>query len=275
MSARLSLRLLTIIGAIGLAATPAAAAATASVQESVSSNWSGYVVRGAGTSSRYSKVSASWVQPSIKPGSGDSYSVFWVGLGGSDGTSDALEQVGTEASYVGGKIEYYAWYELVPAGPVKLSLRIKPGDRIYAQVSASGTSVTVAIADQATGKWVKRTLHTSHLDTTSAEWIAEAPSSCGSSDNCKPLALADFGTVKFNDATATADGHTGSIADPAWTVQAVRLNATVDEGAAAGPGFVSYQLSAGGAEPSSLDPDGSSFSVWWSGLSGAYSSSSL
>lgn len=259
--------LLISIGAIALAAAPCAGAATPTATESVSSNWSGYVVKGATSSSRFSKVSGSWVQPAIRAGSGNAYSVFWVGLGGSGGTSNALEQVGTEANYVDGKVEYYAWYELVPAGPVKLSLTIHPGDRIYAEVSVSGTSVTVAIADQTTGQWVKKTLHMTNPDTSSAEWIAEAPSTCDGSGSCRPLTLADFGTVKFSDANATANGHTGSISDSNWTTEAVRLTGTVSGGAIDRPGYISFDVPGGGAEPSTVSSDGSSFSVSWSGAS--------
>ncbi len=291
MKARVSLSLLTLAGAIAIATAPSAVAAnaratetanahatgaataTATVQESVSSNWSGYVAASSSSRTHFSSVTGSWVQPIVKSSSGNSYSVFWVGLGGSNGSSKSLEQVGTEANYINGKFEYYAWYELVPAGPVKLQLTITPGDRIYAEVSVSGTSVTVAIADQSTGKWVKQTLHMNNPDTASAEWIAEAPSSCDSSGSCKPLSLADFGSVTFGDATATAGGDTGSIADSNWTAQAVRLKGTVAHAASAEPAFVSYQLSAGGAEPSGLSPDGTSFSVSWSSGSSQTSSS--
>ena len=37
----------------------------------------------------------------------------------------------------------------------------------------------------------------SNPDTSSAEWIAEAPSQCDGSGSCQPLPLADFGTVQF------------------------------------------------------------------------------
>jgi hypothetical protein len=260
MRARTQLAFLTVIGAIALAAAPAAPASTANVEKSVSSNWAGYVAGGSGATTSFSSVSGSWVEPSVTVGAGDSYSVFWVGLGGSGGVTNALEQVGTEADYVHGKAQYSAWYELVPNAPVKLQLTIRPGDGIYAQVSVSGTNVTVSLADQTTGQWAKQTLQMSNPDTASAEWIAEAPSTCDGSGSCQPLPLANFGTVQFDGATATANGHTGSITDPNWTAQAVRLNATANEGGAAGPGFVSEQL-ADGAEPSTLSSDGSSFSV--------------
>jgi hypothetical protein len=92
-------------------------------------------------------------------------------------------------------------------------------------------------------------------DASSAEWIAEAPSACDGSGSCQPLPLSDFGTVQFTSATATADGHTGTISDPNWSAQAIQLGS-------GGASDVSYggQGSAG-ASPTSLSSDGSSFSV--------------
>ena len=61
---------------------------------------------------------------------------IWVGLGGYSLTSQELEQVGTEADCdEHGKPSYYIWYELVPADPVNLKLRIDPGDTIVSGAS--------------------------------------------------------------------------------------------------------------------------------------------
>jgi hypothetical protein len=238
----------------GAAAT--ASAATVDQPAAVSQNWAGYVAGG----TQFSSVSGSWVQPSAKCGSGQTYSAFWVGIGGSTNQSSGLEQTGTQADCTAdGGAEYYAWYELVPAAPVKLDLAIKPGDHISAKVSVSGSNVTVLMSDQTTGQSTSKTLQMDNPDTSSAEWIAEAPSACdgsGASGSCQTLPLADFGTVQFTSATATANGHTGTISDPAWSAQPVQLGGgSVSE--------VSYGSGTGSsaATPSSLSPDGSSFSV--------------
>src|ERR1700761_2817108 len=77
-------------------AVPAASAAT-DVQQATSENWAGYVVGGSGSSNQqYKSVSSSWVAPTVSCTGGQTYSAFWVGLGGADG-ADALEQAGTEA----------------------------------------------------------------------------------------------------------------------------------------------------------------------------------
>jgi peptidase A4-like protein len=235
----------------GYAAT--ASAATVDPQEAVSQNWAGYVAGG----TQFSSVSGSWVQPAAKCGTGQAYSAFWVGLGGSSNQSSALEQTGTQADCTAdGGTEYYAWYELVPAAPVKLDLAIKPGDHISAKVSVTGTNVTVSLSDQTTGQSTTKTLQMSEPDTSSAEWIAEAPSACDGSGSCQTLPLSDFGTVDFTSATATAGGHTGTISDPNWSAQAVQLG---------GPGASDISYTSGGgassASPSSLSSDGSAFSV--------------
>jgi hypothetical protein len=159
-----------------------------------STNWSGY----AATGSTYTSVSTTFTQPAVtctssghRRGS-DSYSAFWVGL---DGYSSAtVEQTGTEADCAGTTAEYSAWYELYPANPVTYSNMVRPGDSITETVSFSGSDTyTMTVADSTQG-WTKTTTKASAGDSrSSAEVIAEAPSS-----GTGVLPLADFGTVNFN-----------------------------------------------------------------------------
>jgi peptidase A4-like protein len=86
---------------------------------------------------------------------------------------------------------------------------------------------------------------------TSAEWIAEAPSSSG-----EVLPLANFGTVAYgvdftavgSTNTATVDGDTGPIASFGSAVQAITMVS---------------RSKAIKAQPSGLSPDGTSFSITW------------
>jgi hypothetical protein len=233
----------TLAGAGGWLGLPAASAAT--LPQGSSANWAGYV---ANSGSSFTSVSGSWVQPSADPSAGDGYSAFWVGLGG-DGSSQSgsLEQIGTQADVVNGQTQYYAWYELVPAGQVELNMAIHPGDHLSASVSVSGANVTVSLSNQTTGQSYTNTLQMSNPDTSSAEWVAEAPSASDGSGDLQTLPLADFGTVGFTGASATAGGHTGSISDASWSSEAVQLGGSA----------------AAGAQASSLSSDGSSFSVAW------------
>jgi hypothetical protein len=210
-------------------------------------------------------VSGSWVQPTAKCTSGQSYSAFWIGLGGA-GDTQSLEQDGTEADCsASGTPSYFAWYELVPSAPVKVDLAVHPGDHMSSKVSVNGTSVTMLLSNQTTGQSFTKTLQMSNPDVSSAEWIAEAPSACGQSvSDCTPLSLADFGSVQFTGAGAvTTDGHTGTISDSDWSTAAVTLSPGASSSGFGDTQFASQETSAG-ATPSSLSSDGSSFSVAWS-----------
>jgi hypothetical protein len=223
---------------------------------------------------RFASVSGRWTQPTANCSTGSGYAAFWVGLGGSgSGPAGALEQAGTEADCSNsGQATYFAWYELVPAAPVKVGLTVKAGDHITTRVGVSARTVTINLSDQTSDQSITKTLTMNNPDTSSAEWIAEAPSSCGqSATNCTPLPLTNFGTVKFSDATATTnDGHTGGISDPAWSATQVALQGGSGYG---GPQFASSEAGSGaGATPSGLGKYGQSFSVAWSdGSSGATS----
>jgi hypothetical protein len=97
-------------------------------------------------------------------------------------------------------------------------------------------------------------------DVSSAEWIAEAPSTCDDYGNCQTVTLTNFGKVAFSNAHATANGHTGTISDPAWTADSIQLQGS---DASFGP-FASYDGGNAEANPTVLSAGGSSFSVGYS-----------
>ncbi len=265
MNANRLIPVLAVAGAIGYAAADAASAATPESQPANSANWAGYVANGTpgGTTPEFSSVSASWVEPSSDCSMAQGYASFWVGLGGAAQQAQALEQVGTEADCSSaGAAHHFAWYELVPAAPVRFDLPISSGDHVSGMVRVQGTNVTVSLADRTTGASATRTLSMSNPDVSSAEWIAEAPSACDGTGGCQPLPLTNFGTISFSSASATANGHTGTISDPDWTTQPVQLSSDGAGDDSAGAGLASDQPSVGAA-PSELSADGSSFSVAW------------
>lgn len=257
-----------------------AAPALAATQEAASENWAGYVVS-SNDGGGFSAVSGQWTQPRVActANSQPSYSADWVGLGGGGQQSSALEQIGTQADCgTSGRASYYAWYELVPSAPVKLSLTVHAGDDIWARTAVSGDRVSLYITDRTTHETWDRTLTMTSAtpDTSTAEWVAEAPSECagGAMSACAPLTLANFGTAKFTDAYTTAGGHTGSISDAHWTAEAIELQPSSSSlfGAGAGGYFQagygggyttdsSYTTGSEGAAPSSLSDRGTSFSV--------------
>lgn len=205
-----------------------------------SSNWAGYAVTG----STFTDVKGTWVQPAVTcPSFTPTYSAFWVGLGGFSSGSSALEQTGTESNCIDGRPVYDAWYELLPDGSVRVPMEVSPGDTMSAEVSVDGSSVTLTITDATTGETFTTQQTPAQLDTSSAEWIAEAPSRCIGS-YCFGLRLADFGTVQFSGSSTTANGHVGTISDASWSASSIELDG-----------------SAGTAEPAELSPDGTTFSV--------------
>jgi hypothetical protein len=163
---------------------------------STSANWAGY----AATGGPFTSVSASWTQPTVTCGSGEtSYASFWVGLDGYN--SRSVEQIGTDADCINGTPTYYAWYELYPKKSVRVTT-LAAGDAIHASVSTDGTgNFTLTLTDNGSPVTIQGKSH--HAALSSAEVIAEAPSS-----NHGPfgeLGLANFGTVGFTSAMLNGD----------------------------------------------------------------------
>jgi hypothetical protein len=236
-----------------LTAAPAAVAETTS-----SSNWAGYAAHRGGVS--FQKVSASWRQPAVSCTRGtETYSAFWVGIGGFSPTSSALEQIGTEADCTAyGRPVVGAWYELVPAPTTPIKFTLGAGDLIDATVTVRGHRVTLSLYDATRHHGFKKTLTARTLDTSSAEWIVEAPSECSGGASCTTLPLANFGTAAFQGAGArTTTGRKGTIASPAWSSTKIDL-------LPGGRRFIAYPDSgpaSGAATPSALRAGGSAFKV--------------
>jgi Peptidase A4 family len=251
-----------LIGLLALAPASAGAAR-------VSSNWAGYVASPAthrGT--HFRTVSGTWIAPAATCSAGHAtYSAAWVGLGGDSSSASALEQIGTDSDCTrAGHARYSSWYELLPAGAVNLPLKISAGDEISASATVAGHTVTLKMRDVTTGAHVTRKRRASSIDTSSAEWIIEAPSACAEERNgsCEVLALTNFGTFAFSSATATIKGHTGTIADSRWAAEALELRqgtvstSRIRAGALALPSATEIL-----ATPSSVLAANGSFTVTW------------
>jgi hypothetical protein len=239
---------------------PDRAASTAAVTDQEDSNWAGYVVASSATTkTSFSAVSGSWTQPAVDCSAGfPSHSAFWIGLGGYSG--EHLEQTGTSADCsASGQAAYSVWYELVPAAEVPVTMTVQPGDRLSAHVAVGGDTVTLSISDLTRHATVSKRLQMSSPTVSSAEWIAEAPSRClsSSSQDCRILSLADFGSVTFTGASVSAGGRTGSITSGLGQVSALTLKA------APGLGRLYATAAQADASPGALSGNGSSFTVHW------------
>ncbi|HEX6761251.1 MAG TPA: G1 family glutamic endopeptidase [Gaiellaceae bacterium] len=260
--------LATATAAIAAVAVLPAVAAAASGDQT-SSNWAGWAISdtstiagapiaGSTTTLSFSSTTATWVQPRVSCTAGSpSYSAFWVGLGGLASDSRALEQVGTQANCNSvGKAAYTAWYEIVPAPSVSVKLKVVPGDVISASVNVQPNGILVQVKNR-----TRKTSFTKLLpmpavtDFTSAEWIAEAPSSCNEDlSHCRTLPLANFGTVPFTRIAAIANTHPGVVTDSAWA--STRIDLVPDA-----VGHFGGLGTAGTATPTAVDATGRAFSV--------------
>jgi hypothetical protein len=272
-----------LVAALALAVLAAAAAAGGSgaarqlsfaplraTATEVSANWAGYVVTGSGTT--YTSVTGTWRQPTVSCGAADAgaASAFWVGLGGYATSSQALEQTGTSADCdeTTGRPAYYAWYELVPSPSVKIkNLKIFPGDVITTSVNMLDSStVLVQVKDRTRGTVFTKKLPFTSPDLTSAEWIAEAPSSCDSSSRCRPIPLSNFGSVDFTKIAALGNGIGGTLtSNPGWTATSINLVADGRRGFFPGPDtFARVTATSAGAVTGDTSADGRGFTVQWS-----------
>ena len=232
-----------------------------------SANWSGY----ADTGDTYNSVAANWTEPAVNCSAGgggggllgvlgggglngllggggpSSASAFWVGLDGYN--SSSVEQIGTDSDCSGGSPSYYAWYEMYPNPSVSLpsSDVVHPGDTMTGWVAsnASGTSFYLAISDSTAGWSFGITQSGGGFSRSSAEVIAEAPSSCNLLF-CSELHLADFGSTLFTGAHLyDGSGTQGSLAS--FDAQQITM---VENGRTL-------------AVPAPLSTDGTDFSVSW------------
>jgi hypothetical protein len=246
--------------ALATAATALVGAPAAPADTSVSSNWAGYASHRPGVS--FTRVIGTWtVSPPTCTARRRTYSSAWVGLGGFTTSAGALEQIGTEADCTAsGRAALSSWYELVPAASRAIRLRIDGGDRLRASVSVTGHEVTLRLANLTRHRSFIRTQRASDVDTSSAEWIVEAPSVCSGSSSCQTLPLADFGSTVFDSAAAeSAAGHTGTIDDRRWATTMISLTESGHRFVGTAPGASGSGVAT--ATPSALARNGSAFAV--------------
>jgi hypothetical protein len=212
-----------------------------------SGNWSGYAVTG----SDFTKAEASWIVPTVTCSSETQYAVFWVGLDGY--SSSTVEQTGTETVCSGGKPTYSAWYEFCCTEPIITitTMTVEPGDKMSASIvyTSSKEAFTVKITDERTGQSFTKSKKVPGAARSSAEWIAEAPSSG------TILPLADFGTVLFGE-DSTAITGTCYATDSSTHGPIGAFSTTIEE-------ITMEKNSVMEAIPSGLSSDGTSFSVTW------------
>ncbi len=182
--------------------------------------------------------------------SSTSYAAFWAGIDGI--TSSTVEQAGVLMESSNGHATYSVWAEFYPSAPVYASWQPSAGNVIVVYVNYTGSSntFTATVKDLNTTQAFSNTTTVSGAARSSAEWIAEAPSS-----STGILPLADFGTVQFGNGYTNVMGSNHA------------SNATISGSISAFPTI--YQINmvnnfgSTKASTSTLSSDGTSFTVTW------------
>jgi hypothetical protein len=203
-------------------------------------NWSGYADTGSG----FTSVTGKWTEPSAKCGSAESLAAFWVGIDGFLMTSTSVEQDGTLIFCDGGTPTYYTWWEIYPKFAIEaVGDTVAPGDKITASVVRSGDSYKLSVTDSTnTANSFSTTQTYSGAADSSAEWIAEAPSS---SSGIEPLA--HFSTFTVTSASVKTSSKSGVISS--FTDDEITM--------------VNETSSKVEAQPGALNSAGNSFKVTW------------
>lgn len=176
-------------------------------------NWSGYAVTP--SPADITAVSSTFTVPAaglVPPG----FAATWTGIGGYN-TSDLIQAGTAEQSAPDNPVlgpQYYAWYELLPAGETQLTnctsdpnCTVTPGDNVTVNINrVSPNTWHIAMSDAGHWSWSKDVTYGSSLS--SAEWILEAPTLVAQT------LLAPVGTTHFGPtSTYTAGGVTHTIAE--------------------------------------------------------------
>jgi hypothetical protein len=170
-------------------------------------NWSGYADI-ASTAQTFTKVSGAWTAPSVTCSAEDQVTSNWVGLDGFN--SNSVEQLGTVGWCYRGTPIYYTWYEMFPAAPVQVSTALKPGDKISASVTRTGTSYALKLTDATTAGnniSVTKTCALTKCKDTSAEWISERPAF----NTTGTVPQAHYNAFKITSGAQTSSGTAGTI----------------------------------------------------------------
>ena len=213
----------------------------------LSGNWAGYAV--SAKKHQVTDVQANWIVPQAHCSSGNQYSSNWVGIDGYN--SLTVEQEGTSANCNGGVPQYYAWYEMYPAAPVKINnVPVHAGDSIHAETKYIGNNrYRLILHNLTTAKNFSISLY--HV---------RAQAQLGGMDRrsalqptapvVERLPLTNFGKTGLTNGSATINGVTGNIK----SFQPTKINMVVPAGH---PPYTPK------ANTSKLKTPGDNFKVTW------------
>jgi len=187
-----------------------------------SENWAGQIIQNNATSygQGYTEVLGQWVvsavQQAIGTCSGTDVSSIWIGIDGTNQSSDVM-QAGTEQDVTcsGGNsyTNYYAWFEWYPADEYQVTnFLVYPGAPIFMVVQATGPSSATATfvnlqSNQYTTVGFQAPAGT-HLTGNCAEWIVERADVGSGPKDFGPLA--DYGMIWMSSEVAYLAANVGT-----------------------------------------------------------------
>jgi len=161
----------------------------------------------------YKSVTGTLVVPNLQPAAGGATSGYyggsaWVGLDGMT-CQTSLMAAGIDFIYLEGTTTANTWTEVYPNPGVNLAMTVNPGDTIKLTLTATSTTTgTAVVENQSNGQSSTVSLTSpSALCLENAEWIVE-----DFQEGTFLIPFADFGTITFNDASATT--QSGSTIGP-------------------------------------------------------------
>ncbi|HEY8028784.1 MAG TPA: G1 family glutamic endopeptidase [Gaiellaceae bacterium] len=175
-----------------------------------SSNWFGYNQGSLEQGGKlFTSITGDWTVPTVSQHTAGQAedSSDWIGIGGGcvdagcTATDSTLIQAGTEQDVSGGVASYSAWWELVPAPSISISMTVGPGDHMHASLAelvAGSNAWTITLQDVTRNETFTQTVPYSSTSLT-AEWIEETPLILGT--NAGFAALPNLTSPVFDLAT--------------------------------------------------------------------------
>lgn len=228
----------------------------------ISTNWSGYVASNSltqPTTNSCSSVTGTFTVPALTPADSslNNNLSIWVGIDGSFSTDSTVQQLGIDLTYINGKTQYYAWFEMYPDDSYEISgFPVEAGDSVTATVAYTGGTTTqqYQLSMKNNTKNVSYTVPAVDSTSTQAkrqcvEWLVEAPAIGNSvvplSSFSPAIIFTNCSATISTTANSSVTGTISQFANEEITMVNSR-DATVIK-----------------AQPSPLTTDGSGFSVTW------------
>jgi hypothetical protein len=186
------------------------------------SNWCGYAAMtnfDFPTVNSVKEVKGSWKVPKLSTRKNNTQMDMFIGIDGF--SNQTIELIGTAHDIVDGKQVNYAWFHIYPANSHSIKIKHFPvdvGDTLEAKVRyLKDGFFEMVIKNCSKGiTFVVPKKYTKNVtaERTSAQWIVEAPTI--EENDVLLNDLADFGTVRFTDCSATISGKKGPIQSKNW-----------------------------------------------------------